>query len=234
MALLARLLDTGSSVAASFVRGLGGTRVAPLGPRPAQPLILYDFEACPFCRKVREALTALDLDVHVRPCPRGGTRFRPEVEARGGRTLFPFLMDPNTGKALYESDAIVGMLFGEYGEGRVPRSLALGPLTDLSSSAASLLRLGRGAFVWPSRPPERELELWGFEGSPGCRPVREVLCSLEIPYLLHNVGRGSPRRAALVRRAGRPQVPFLVDPGAGVEMSETRDIVAYLEVAYGR
>ena len=33
--------------------------------RPQVRLKLYEFEACPFCRKVREALCALDLDVDV-------------------------------------------------------------------------------------------------------------------------------------------------------------------------
>jgi glutathione S-transferase len=231
---LPRVLDVGSSLGASLVRGLAGVGLSTPLRRPTQPLTLYDFEACPFCRKVREALTAFDLDAHVRPCPKGGTRFRPEVGRRGGRMRFPYLEDPNTGKSLYESDAIVAMLAREYGDGRVPRALALGPLTDLSSGAASLLRVGRGTFARPSRMPEQELELWSFEGSPFSRLVREALCELELPYLLHNVGRGSPRRAELVRRAGRMQVPFLVDPGAGVELFESADIVAYLEATYGR
>ena len=38
---------------------------------PDEPgIILYEYEACPFCRKVREALTSLDLDYVARPCPR--------------------------------------------------------------------------------------------------------------------------------------------------------------------
>lgn len=38
-------------------------------PRPAQPIVLYEFEGCPFCRKVREAVAILDLDIEFRPCP---------------------------------------------------------------------------------------------------------------------------------------------------------------------
>jgi glutathione S-transferase len=63
--------------------------------------------------------------------------------------------------------------------------------------------------------------------------VREKLCSLELPYLLHNVGKGSPSRAAFERRSGRMMVPFLVDPNASVEMFESADIVRYLEATYG-
>ena len=38
------------------------------------------------------------------------------------------------------------------------------------------------------------LELYSFEASPFCRLVREALSSLELPYRLTNVGRGSPSR----------------------------------------
>uniref|UniRef100_A0A061RRT2 Thioredoxin family protein n=1 Tax=Tetraselmis sp. GSL018 TaxID=582737 RepID=A0A061RRT2_9CHLO len=34
---------------------------------------LYEFEACPFCRRVREAITDLDLDVIIFPCPKVST-----------------------------------------------------------------------------------------------------------------------------------------------------------------
>lgn len=37
---------------------------------PELPLELYEFEACPFCRKVREAITMLDLNCYVYPCPK--------------------------------------------------------------------------------------------------------------------------------------------------------------------
>ena len=121
-----RALDVLTSFSASICRGGLGMSVGPLGPRPAQPLELYDFEACPYCRKVREALSILDLDAIVRPCPKGGRRFRLEVERRGGKQQFPYLIDPDCGLALYESDAIVRHLFERYGNGRVPLALSLG------------------------------------------------------------------------------------------------------------
>jgi len=62
--------------------------------------------------------------------------------------------------------------------------------------------------------------------------VRERLCSLEIPYLLHNVAQGSPRRDAFVARSGKMQVPYLVDPNTATEMFESADIVAYLTNTY--
>ncbi|KAI5013544.1 hypothetical protein ZWY2020_037057 [Hordeum vulgare] len=45
-------------------------------PRPAKPIEIYEFEGCPFCRKVREMVSALDLDVLYYPCPKGGPTFR--------------------------------------------------------------------------------------------------------------------------------------------------------------
>jgi len=228
-----RTLDIASSLAATLARLGAGTRVGPLGARPERPLELYDFEACPFCRKVREALCALDLEVLVYPCPKGGSRFRPSVRERGGKEQFPFLVDPNSGKAMYESNEIVRYLFERYGNGRVPFLYAGGPLHDGTAMLASALRPGLGMRAEPSRAPAQPLELWSFEGSPFCRLVRERLCSLEIPYRLHNVAKGSPGRPAFERRSGRMMVPYLADPNTQVEMFESADIVRYLEATYG-
>lgn len=229
-----RMLDVATSFIATVARPLNGLRVEALGPRPERPLVLYEFEACPYCRKVREALTALDLEVDVRPCPKGGGRFRPEVVERGGKAQFPYLVDPNSGKEMYESSEIVRYLFARYGTGRPPRVYDAGPLGDLGAALAGVVRVGRGLRAEPSRTPREPLELWSFEASPFCRIAREKLCSLELPYRLHNVGKGSPSRPAFERRSGRVQVPFLVDPNTNVEMFESADIVEYLGATYGR
>jgi hypothetical protein len=39
----------------------------------------------------------LDLDVDVRPCPKGGSVWRDKVVAEGGKAQFPYLVDENTG-----------------------------------------------------------------------------------------------------------------------------------------
>jgi glutathione S-transferase len=228
-----RTLDIATSLAATLARLGGGLRVETLGRRPEKPLELYEFEGCPYCRKVREVFTALDLEALVYPCPKGGSRFREIVRERGGKAQFPYLVDPNTGQAMYESGDIVRYLFNEYGTGRVPLLYSIGPLFDATSALASAWRLGAGARVEPSKPPAMPLELWSFEASPFCRIVRETLCTLEIPYHLRNVGKNSPSRDAFVERSGKMQVPFLADPNTQVELFESADIVRYLRATYG-
>jgi glutathione S-transferase len=133
---------------------------------------------------------------------------------------------------MYESDAIVRYLFAEYGEGPPPAAL-LGGGAALTGSLASALRLGAGTNAEPSREPARPLELWSFEASPFCRIVREKLCTLELPYRLHNVGKGSPSRAAFVERSGKMQVPTWSIPTGHCAL-QSAEIVPYLERSYGR
>lgn len=228
-----RVLDVTTSILTTASRLGAGARVGTLGRRPERPLELYEFESCPFCRKAREALSVLDLDAIVYPCPKRGTRFRPWVVEHGGKALFPYLVDPNTGKEMYESDDIVRYLFAEYGDGEVPTVLAPG-LATATSVLGGLWRLGAGSSHRPSEAPEQPLELYSFEASPFCRLVRETLCELELPYRLHNVAKGSQGRGAFVERSGKMMVPYLVDPNTGVEMFESAHIASYLDRTYGR
>lgn len=67
-----------------------------------------------------------------RPCPQPS----PSPPA----LQFPYLVDPNTGTAMYESDAIIDYLFKTYGEGLPPLGLRLGPFTAISCGLAMLPR----------------------------------------------------------------------------------------------
>lgn len=227
-----RSIDLATSALVSLTRFRSGNAVGPIGARPEHPLQLYEFEACPFCRKVREALSILDLDVIVLPCPKNGPRYRAEAEIRGGKTQFPFLVDPNTGVECYESDAIVEYLFEHYGETRPPRLLRPGPLNDATTMAANLWRPGLGAFYRNARPPAELLELYGYEASAACRLVRERLCCLELPYALRNAARGSATRAMLAERSGVTSLPYLVDPNTDAALGEVGEILRYLDRTY--
>ncbi len=252
---LARGVDIATSSMTSALRGWTGINTEPAKRKPKATLELYEFEGCPFCRLVREALTELDLDALIYPCPKGGTRFRPKVREMGGKAQFPYLVDPNTGRRMYESLAIVEYLYQTYGDRPLPIKWRLGGLQQFGSALSGLPRMGRGVRARASRGPAEPLELYSFEGSPFARPVRELLCELEIPYLLRSAGRTSLRdwvppalrdrlniapgaelenRKALLKRAGRVGIPYLVDPNTGTEMFESAAILQYLRETYAR
>ncbi len=77
-------------------------------------LELYQFEGCPFCERVRVALDALGLDYVVRTVPRRHA-LRDRVLAVSGQALVPVLVDPERGKVVVESDAILDYLNEHYG-----------------------------------------------------------------------------------------------------------------------
>lgn len=98
-----------------------GTMLVFAAQQPNKRIKLYDLEGDPACRQVREALTALGLDVDIQPCPIGGTRYRPrpggrraELLQRWGRVQLPYLEDPNTGVAMFESGDIIDYLETTY------------------------------------------------------------------------------------------------------------------------
>ena len=86
-------------------------------PRPKGELILYEFDSSPYCRKVRDACTALDLEVLCKPCPGAlpGGKFSDELFARTGRRTVPYLIDEGLGVEMFESDDIMNHLFANYG-----------------------------------------------------------------------------------------------------------------------
>ncbi|CAI0462269.1 unnamed protein product [Linum tenue] len=195
-----------------------------LGPRPEQPIMIYEFE--------REIVAVLDLDVLFYPCPRNGPNFRPKAVELGGKQQFPYMVDPNTGVSMYESDAIIKYLVDKYGDGRVPLMLSLGLLTTLTAGFAMIGRMGRGQSYIPSKLPPKPLELWAYEGSPFCKLVREVLVELELPHIYRSCARGSPKRQILYAKTGHFQAPYLEDPNTGVQMFESAEIIEYLTATY--
>ena len=250
---LTRSADVLSAVLASASRFGRGINARPAAVRPEQPLELFEFEGCPYCRLVREVLTELDLDAMIRPCPKGGTRWRPTARELGGKEQFPFLVDRDADRSLYESADIIAHLFETYGRRPVPLAWQLRGPNVASSVAASALRRRAGTRARPARAPEQPLELYSLEASPFARIVRETLSELEIPYLLHNVGRTqlaefvppmvrdrlslrieptSRNRKAFQARAGRVMVPYLIDPNTATTLFESGAIRRYLLDTY--
>ncbi|KAM0827022.1 hypothetical protein ACQ4PT_068465 [Festuca glaucescens] len=197
-------------------------------PRPTKPIEIYEFEGCPFCRKVREMVSVLDLDVLYYPCPKGGPTFRPKVKEMGGKQQFPYMVDPNTGVAMYESDAIITYLAKTYGDGSVPIMLKLGLLTTITAGLAMSGRSGKGSSYSPAKLPAQPIEIWAYEGSPFCKIARETLVELELPHLLHSIARAAPSD----RIFSRNTAPYIEDPNTGVKMFESASIVEYLRATY--
>ena len=129
----------------------------------------------------------------------------------------------------------------------------LRPIDVSTSVLASLPRLRAGARARPSKAPRKPLELFSFESSPYSRRVRELLCELELPYLLRSTGKADWRdlgppavratlfpelpiagrtRTELLERAGKVQVPYLVDPNTDVAMFESGAIRHSLVESY--
>ncbi|KAK4747694.1 hypothetical protein SAY87_014280 [Trapa incisa] len=134
---------------------------------PPMRLQIFEFEACPFCRRVREAMTELDLSVEIYPCPKGSARHRAMVRELGGKEQFPFMIDPNTGVSMYESGDIVKYLFDKYGKGRTPSSGLL-ESTFVTGWMPTILRAGRGMTLWKKAkqdPPPEKLELFSYENN---------------------------------------------------------------------
>lgn len=160
--------------------------------RPAGRLILYEFDSSPFCRKVRDAITHLDLEVEMRPCPGAGhappNYFGDEHLRLHGRRTVPFLIDEGEGVGLFESEEIVSHLYDKYGTGAATAPFALrGVFALVSSGIAAIIRgmpadklqIDARADTHRMRP----LTLYGYEGSPFVHPVRERLsCAPHAPW----------------------------------------------------
>lgn len=258
--MLSHQIKVAQALASSVAQGGRGMVGTPFPNQPEKSIKLYEFEDSPFCRRVREVLTLLNLDYEVYPCPKGGTKYRPVVKQLGGKTRFPFLVDENTGDQMYESQDIIHHLFKHYGKsGKTPKKYATYPKIPVAAFAGTIINGARGVWVnkqMLDRPaPEQLLELWGFEASPFVRVVRGVLSELEIPFVFHNVAKerwqdygpaklrlkpgkyeplaGGKREQLFEMMGNTIQLPYLVDPNTGVSMFESAEIVKYLKQQYG-
>ncbi|KAG5520345.1 hypothetical protein RHGRI_033051 [Rhododendron griersonianum] len=190
---------------------------------PPNNLQLFEFEACPFCRRVREAITELDLSVEIYPCPKGSIRHREMVRSVGGKEQYMFIM------LLCLPGEIVKYLFQQYGNGRSP-STGLLESTLITGWMPTILRAGRGMSLWEkarTEPPPKKLELFSYENNPYARIVREALCELELPYVLQSVGEGSRRTNLLVEASGSKEliVATYTLKGTAVEGDEKAIII---------
>ncbi len=180
------ILSLVTSTLSSTARGWRGTSAMVRTAQPEHWLVLYDMEGCPYCRTVREVLTELDLNVLIKPCPKGQPGFREELGQLSGTRQVPYLIDDNTGQSIAGSDQITEYLYEKYGSGdKSEKGKLLQPLNKLATG----LRFMRGLRGVKAARPEQPLVLYSFESSPFSRLVRERLTELGLPYRLYNGGK---------------------------------------------
>jgi glutaredoxin len=243
-----------NSTMASTLRRWRGTTGSNKTVQPGKLPEIYDREGCYRCRLVREAITELNLDVMVYPCPQHGRRFTKRLKQLSGAEQIPFVYDPNTGKKFTGVNMTIDYLFSQYRGIPAPSALQENYLNVITSSLTSSLRGDKGALAKPSKSAKKPLILYSFESSPFCRPVREKLCEYELPYHLINLSKQQladmgpavlrlhfgdykplpgTKREHFLQKHGELQVPFLMDPNTGAELFESIRIMQYLDNRYG-
>ena len=79
-----------------------------------------------------------------------------------------------------------------------------------------------------------DLQLYELPGCPYCAKVKDALAELDLKYESIEVPRSHGERTEVEAVSGQTGVPVLVDEANGIDgMSESDDIVAYLEKTYG-
>jgi len=213
-----------------------GSSVLDDAARPSKPIVIYEYEASPFCRKVREACSMLDLEVEYRPCPGARSGWSDTMaSAQQQRRTVPYMED---GKVkMFESDDIIEYLFDTYGPGKeaIPWVLK-GDFARITATYAAAARDFAGSRLQSNARADatsfKPITLYGYEGSPFVRPVREALSSLGLAHVMINCPRGSRNRDMLYQKTGRFQVPYIEDPNTGINMFESGEIVKYLQAVY--
>ena len=80
-----------------------------------------------------------------------------------------------------------------------------------------------------------DLTLYELEGCPYCAKVKTKLAELDLEYESVMVPRSHGERTEVEEISGQTGVPVLVDEANGIEgMSESDDIVEYLDETYGK
>lgn len=220
---------------------------------PEEGLILFDRESCADCRLVRQALTELNLDALIYPCPEQGDRHLQSLREVSGAEQIPFLFDQNTAEKVLGSEAILSYLFEQYANKSVPEKFQAGRFDHIKDVMCNVLRSGAGKTAVASNTAQQALILYSFESSPFSRPVREKLCELQLPYQLINLGKqqkadmgpavfrfhtgpyvpvSGSKREDFLRRHDQVMVPYLFDPNTGQGLFQSEQILQYLTETY--
>ena len=77
------------------------------------------------------------------------------------------------------------------------------------------------------------ITIYRLQGCPFCERAIRTLDELDLDYRSRFVGAMHSERDVVKRVTGKRTVPALVDEDTGVTMSESANIVDYLEATYG-
>jgi glutathione S-transferase len=80
---------------------------------------------------------------------------------------------------------------------------------------------------------EPRITVYRLQACPFCERVVRRLNDLDLPYRSRFVEARHSRRDVVKRLTGSRTVPAIVDERTGVTMSESANIVQYLETTYG-
>ena len=97
---------------ASSLRG-GEIRYGEPKRRPEQPLEIWNYEASPYCRIVRERLAELGIAYLSRNVAHKSPK-RSAFKQRFGREEFPYMFDPNTHVGMFDTENILRYLKDTY------------------------------------------------------------------------------------------------------------------------
>lgn len=193
---------------------------------------LYDVENNVQCRRVREVISELDLNVEtVIPSGVGSSVWDTELKvligqnndsSRSNSLLLPRLVvmesvsdEEQEDRVLQGAEDIIAYLEETFTTKPTSSSTtteeSTNDIPDWTSYISTLLRIGRGTSVSPaaimpstaaSSSNYKPLILYNYEHNQFCRLVREVLTELDLPYEVRSAGKGSPRRSELAKITG--------------------------------
>ena len=247
-------LDTLTSGLASICRLPFGVTVSSDAtniPEEEKPILLrlYDIENNSECRKVRERITELDLNIEAVVPSASNSRAtldsNYEYALHSNKELPTLIVQDASFNQLTLSGAqnILDYLNDKFNvEPEIltesAMDTAMNILHKVGNEVATFLRIGRGqqacGAAGPLAPRPREpLILYDYSGNQFSRLVREVLMELDIVYSIRSVGKSSPRRSQMAEETGgSTQCPHLIDPNTDVSISESKDIIQYLYDTY--
>ena len=98
---------------ALWLRNDAGSQYKGSGKSVEAPIEFWAYEGSPFCMIVKETLAELGIPYVQRSCARGSPKRQQLLELRG-HFQAPYIEDPNTGVAMFESSAIIEYLKSNY------------------------------------------------------------------------------------------------------------------------